>query len=475
MAILGPIFEAVNLILDLIDGIRGRSKEPDVQDQEVDEAIGIALDESQPIDEVMEEIVDGFEEFTISRMTREGQLTPDNAEGVADDVEGNAVTTLATLYAAGLALEGASLGQVDTQGEYIVQAMAALGVDDVTGMELEARVAEGLMPALEQDVNQEHRAKKSNFQDWVEFQLRNKDSDTGWLDFRGIDGLRPDQQEHLERAALKNLEPEELIETPVEAGIIPEEETLQNQLDIAGLPEDTKDLFLEVRDNLAQTTRIYEERTVAEELVNQLDQAVRKGEITALEAAEMVPEEIEEAQPALTARWEFLEGLPPKSPSETDIIQMLTGGYRSLSETRERLEQGFLDTDKYEDLLRDEVRKDLDGDLQEAVALGIMSEGRFSDLAEFAGVDDAVIDQLLQGRSFSDITEQRLAEATDPSERSVRTIIGVGEARGSALQASGIETVQDLSEASQEDVAEAAQVSPETAQDFIDAAARRVS
>jgi hypothetical protein len=475
MPLLGPLFQAFNLITDIINDFRSRPEKPNVQDQEIDEAMGAALDESQPIDEVIGAVVDGSEEFIIQRLTREGELTPDNIEEITDDVEGNAATLLATIYGVGLAVEAGSLGQVDTQGEYLVQALAGLGVDDVTGMELEARVSEGVMPALEQDVNREHRAKKSNFQDWVEFQLRNKDSDEGWLEFRGIDGLRPDQQEHLERAALKNLEPEELIETPVEAGIIPDEETLQNQLDIAGLPEDTKDLFLEVRDNLDQTTRIYEERTVAEELVTQLDDAVRAGEITAAEAGELVPGEIEEARDSLIARWRFLEELPQQSPSESDIIQMLTGGYRSLSETRERLERGFLDTEKYEDLLRDEVRKDLDGDLQEAVALGIMSEGRFSDLAEFAGLDDQAIEQLLQGRSYSDITEQRLAEETSPSERSVRTIIGIGEARGSALQASGIETVQDLANASQEDVAEAAQVSPETAQDFIDAAARRVS
>jgi hypothetical protein len=474
MALFDGVVQGVLETLRAIEEWITATDDPDADVTQMNDQLAQFIEDAQPIDDIAEEIVEFTVEFVVSDLQEQGRVKWENVEEDLEGIEGNAATVLGSVYAAGMALEAGTLGQVDTQGEYMPQLLAGLAVDDVVGGELEARMKEGVMPAWEQKANKEHRSKKSNFQDWVEFQLRNKDSDTGWLEFRGIDGLRPDQQEHLERAALKNLEPEELIETPVEAGIIPDEEVLQNQLDIAGLPEATKDLFVDVVDNLPRTTRIYEERTVAEELVTQIDDAVRAGEISPAEAAELIPDEISEAEAALQDRWLLMEELPQQSPSESDIIQMLTGGYRGLQETKERLDRGFLDSDKYEDLLRDEVRKDLDGDLQEAVALGIISEGRFSDLAEFAGLDDQAIEQLLQGKSYTDITERRLAEETSPSERSVRTIIGIGEARGSALQAIGIETVQDLANASQEDVAEAAQVSESTAQDFIDAAARRV-
>jgi len=120
------------------------------------------------------------------------------------------------------------------------------------------------------------------------------------------------------------------------------------------------------------------------------------------------------------------------------------------------------------------VLDELDGDLQEAVGLGLVSEAEYSDFAEFAGLDDETVALLLQGQSFGDITTARLQESTAPSERAVGTIVGIGESRARALDGIGIETVQDLAEADVETVAEAAQVSPETAEQFIQQARRRV-
>jgi len=474
VALLDPLFNGLARFIDGIAAAEETIENPDIGGEQATEAIGGALESATPADEVAGAVVDTLEEAVLDELDDAGEITPENVEDIADETEGGAVAVLAGLGLTGSAVEAASLGQVDQHQEYITQALAGLGVDDVTGLELEARTAEGIKPAMNAKVNAEHRAKFVDLQDVVEQDLRNKDSDTGYISDIGTYGIRPDNVPILEEVAINDIEFEELIETPAELGLPVPPEILQAELDRAGYAEPTKEFLQETADQIPRSARAYQELIVSEDLVSDLDQRVEDGTLAPDEAVTEVPDEVPANRDALRQRFRQRDALDPQAPSQSDFIDALVEGYTSLEETRDRLDQAELDTERYEDVLKAEIVGDLDGSLQTAVGTGRLSEGRFSDLAEFTGVDDQVIELLLQGQSLSDIASARLQEATSPAERSVRTLVGIGESRAAALDAAGLGTVQALAQADVDTVAETAQVSPETAQDFIQQAQQRI-
>jgi len=262
MGLLDPLFNALAGFLDAVDGFIEAVTNPDIDGEQVTDILGGAIEDVTPADEVGAAIVDLVEEFVLDDLEDAGELKPENVEGVADQVEGGAGSVLAGLGLAGSAVEAGSLGQIDQQQEYITQALAGLGVDDVTGMELDARLEQGIKPAWEAKAGKEHRANFVNVQDAVEYLLRQKDGDSGWLSGSNIPpaaydkiqsntpvnpdnaleewGIRDDQLDILEFVSLESMEFEELIETPAELGLVVDPDLLDTVLDLAGYPEELK-------------------------------------------------------------------------------------------------------------------------------------------------------------------------------------------------------------------------------------------
>lgn len=474
MGLLDPIFNAIGTGLSKLDGTFDRIINPPLEDEQASDQVGGALGQATPSSEAAGALIDIVEEFILAELQEEGQISPGEVERLADDVEGGAASVLLGIASASTAAEALSLGQVEGQNEFLIQALAGLGVDDVTGTELEVRMAEGVTPALQQMVNAEHRSKQVDLQDAIEQDLRNKDSDSGYIDDISSYGIKPSQVGLLEEVAINGMEFEELIETPAELGLVVPDAVINAELDRSGYAEPTKDFLSQVNNRIPRSTRSYEELIVSEDLIADLDSRVEDGTLTPGEALALVPSQLETDTDALRRRWEDKDALDPQAPSQSDFLAALTEGYAGLDETRERLDQTELDTDRYEDVLQAEIVGDLDGSLQAAVATGRLSEGEFSDLAEFAGLDDQSIEWLLQGLSFTDIVGRTLAQQADPTDRSVRTILGVGESRAAGLVAVGIETVQDLANADPETVADATQTSPETAAEYINQAQQRI-
>jgi hypothetical protein len=356
----------------------------------------------------------------------------------------------------------------------VAEVLSFLALDDIVGTRVSVTMEEAVLPSLRAEINSQNRTQFVNLQDAVEQQLRTKDSDEDYLSDLGTYGIREDNVPILEETALNAMEFEELIETPAELGLIVPDDILQQELDRSGYGEDTKEFLQQVNDRITDSARAYQELLVTEDHISDLDTRVEDGTLTPDEAAALVPDGVEISGQELRRRWSQKDGLDPQAPSQSDFLDALVEGYTSLEETRDRLDQAELDTERYEDVLKAEIVGDLDGSLQTAVGTGRLSEGRFSDLAEFAEVDDEVIELLLQGQSLSDIASARLQESTQASERSVRTLVGIGESRAAALDAVGLGTVQALAQADVETVAETAQVSPETAQEFIQQAQQRI-
>jgi len=198
MGIFDPLFTGLKDIIQFIDTIVESVTNPTVNDEQASDEIAQQFENLSPTDEVAATLVDIVEESIIADLEEQGEIDPENVEALLDGVEGQAVGTTLALGLAGTAVEASSLGQVDQQQEFLMQAAAALQLDDAAGGELKARIAEGVEPALTAKVTAEHRAKFVDLQDAVEYALRNKQADSDYLSGSKLpdeiaSDLRPDE------------------------------------------------------------------------------------------------------------------------------------------------------------------------------------------------------------------------------------------------------------------------------------------
>lgn len=465
------------------------------QGEDPEAIIATMLDEATPVDDLAGFLVDTVEEFVLADLTQAGELTPDNVEGVNDAAEGNAVLALTSVIALAGFIETISAGQIDETTGQITQALAGLGIDDVTGAELTARYQEGVLPALEAKMAKEHVPQFVALQDAHEFALRQKESDTGYLHgstapeetvdkVGSVDpvnpenlleewGIRPDQLPILEEVGMNIPEIEELVESPVQFGVVPTEQETNDVIDRSGLPESTKDLFRRTMQQAPRSADLWEQRTTGDELVTQLDELVMAGEISPADAVGFLPGELEEAYPALEDRWELLAAVPEKAPTRSQIEASFTAGLTDLATFQQRLARVDIDPGEYPDVVDEVILGDIDGGLQEAFAVGRITEGQYGDLMDRVNLPAEAQETLISGGDLSDVTEKRLTDQADPASQPVASIPGVGSSRAAGLRAVGIETVADLAGADVAVVTEAAQVSVIQAVTFINTARTR--
>jgi hypothetical protein len=494
MGILDPLFNFLLNLDERLDNLVEGVINPQVNDEQASDEIGQQLENIQPADEAGAALVDVVEEFIISDLEDQGEINPGDVESALDGVEGRAVGTTLALGLSGSAIEAASLGQVDKQQEYIMQIAAALQLDDVAGGELKARVAEGIEPALTAKVTAEHRAKFVDLQDAVEYALRNKQADSDYLsgselpdeiasDLRPDEpvtednlieqyGIRDDQLRILEEVAIREMEPEELLETPAEAGVFVDPELLQEEMDRTGVSEQVKDVFTRTAERLPRTTRAYEERPVAEAGVAQLDQLVSSGEVSPDQAIEILPDLNEKTIEELRARFELIAGLPNGSPTRSQVEGGFTTGLIGLQRFTDLVDQVDVDPEAHPYVLQEAILSELDGDLRRAVGLGLIDEGQYVEYAEVVGLEQSIIDRLLQGEDLGDIADSRLSQQVGQGTLAVDTISGIGESRRQTLEAVGLDTVSAVADANPSDIIEVLDVAESTAEGFISRATR---
>lgn len=492
----GPI-RAIVSVSNKIDEFFERITNPRIGDDQTTEVLAEAIQENEPSTEVSAAIVDLVEEFVVQDLQEAGTLKPENVEEIADETEGGATAVLASLGLASTSVEALTLGQVDKQTEWITQALVGLGVDDVTGLELEARIENGIMPALEAKHSKDHTPEFVALQDAHEYALRNKETDEGYLRASGatqdvIDrvgsnvpenrdnlleewGMRPDQLPILEEVGLEAMEFEELIETPAELGLIVDEEVLDETLDLAGYPEDLKDFLRQVPDEIPRSNRAWEERTAVEALVDELEPIVKDKEMRPETAAALLPGEADIARDALEDRFRNLQKVPAGAPTRAQLESSFTRGYTDREALQDRLGRLEYDVGDYPGVFKASIVDELDGDLQESLALGLIDENQFSNLCQFVGLDQSATDALMRGESLTDISERRLKKEQSLADAPVTAIQGIGEARSTSLQTLGIETVGDLAQAGVDEVADTAQVEPGVAEEWINVATQAVN
>jgi hypothetical protein len=494
MGVLDPLFRAIDQAFNSLDNAFEFITNPQADDEQASDAIGGAIEDVVVADEAAAAVVDAIEEAVIDDLEDIGQIDPGDAEDLADGVEGGSVATILGLGLTGTAIEAASLGQVDQHQEYLMQAVASLQLDNVTGTELQARMAEGVEPALLARVTAQHRAKFADLQDAVEYALRNKQADSDYLsgnelpdeiasDLRPDEpvtednlieqyGIRDDQLRILEEVAIREMEPEELLETPTEAGVFVDPELLQEEMDRTGVSEQVKDVFTRTAERLPRTTRAYEERPVAEAGVAQLDQLVSAGEVSPDQAIEILPDLNDKTIEELRARFELISGLPNGSPTRSQVEGGFTNGLIGLERFTDLVDQVDVDPEAHPYVLQEAILSELDGALRRAVGLGLIGEGQYVEYAEVVGLEQSIIDRLLQGEDLDDIADSRLSQQVGQGTLAVDTISGIGESRRDTLEAVGIDTVSAVANSSPDEITSVLNVAESTAEGFISRATR---
>lgn len=449
-------------------------RDPETGAEETVSLSEVSEETPQALLDLLGELPEESQELILEPLQPERLEQGENIRQRLQESEGAAVGQAATVLGATLGLETATGGQLESQQFIVSQLITFLALEDVLGKELEVTIGEGVQPLLEQQINAEFRSKQVNLQDVVEQSLREKDSDTDYLQDIASYGIKPEDESILEQVALNAMEFEELVETPAELGLVVDDDVLDAELDRAGYAEPTKDFLRQVNGAIRRSARVYQELLVSEDLVSTLDTLVEDGVISPEEATDRIPDEVDADRDAFRQRFRLLERQPAGAPSATEFEDAAFNGLSSVSALEEQISQTDFPVNQYQDQFDAKILGEIDGDLQRAVGLGLVDETTYANLAERVGLDDETVDLLLQGQSLDDISQRRLAEQTAPGEQSVRTIVGIGESRGAALEAEGVETVRELAGVDAEPLSEVLQVSPETAGEFIERAVQRV-
>jgi hypothetical protein len=478
----------------------------------------VLADQINPTDEIVALLIDFTEEFILSEATETGQLTPQNVEQVVDDVEGGAASVLGAVIALTAFLESISGDRFDETQSQILQAVTALGFEDVTGREVDATLQEGIDPALKQLVHSRHRSKQADFKDFADVNKAFRGSgqniqpragidagdlpdylnprDIGWLPDPDTYGTIPEQQALYELAALEVSEPEELIEEPVQYGIPVPKLAIEQVTKLRGIPSDAADIYLEVIEQLPKTENLIQDYVRLTEFNFRLREQVQAGVITPQQAVDLIEPElrdiIEDALPEdryreedrtadetvdilvdeLLRNFQLLDSLPADPPSEGDLEAWFQKGVIT-SQQYQNLYQRFGSIPEAFGFYLQESAIDVGWDgVQEQFALGRLSAQEARLRLRLIGFNQQEASRILSGADGDSIVTNRLVGEGEESQLPVSLATEIGEARGAQLTAVGIDSLSTLAETSVEQVAEITGMSDQQAQTAIESAQR---
>jgi hypothetical protein len=514
---MGLVDELIEALLDLIEFFDldiDETIESIGESGEVTELVAAVFETILVEDEVAALAVDLVEEFILLPVQQEGELTPENVEGVVDELEGNAFAILIGLIVQLGGIEVFTGGQVDEIPAEVFESVATLGLFDVTGREIDARIEEGVDPALKQKVHADHRSKQADFTDFVEANLRQKSTDPdidprdepvgegirdllhpndlGFLAEPEEYGTRPGQEGLYELDALAVNEPEEIIEEPIQYGIPVPLRPVEQITALSGQPEDVKEVYRQVIDQLPKSENLIENYVRLTEFTFRLREKVQEGAITPSTAISVLKPELESlivnALPddryrpedrtaeqvvdilalELGRNFALLDSIPADPPTFSDIER----AYREGVITRQRYAelydqfgpQAFFFGEKVQ--LQD-IRVGAD-DIQRQETLGRLSTSEAQAKLRSFGFTPDQIAEILAGADPDELIAQEQQGRTSAAEVPLSAISGIGENREVALNVVGIETIEDLANASVEQVADNARVSNEEATRFIE-------
>jgi len=507
--IVSAIVDALQAPTDVFDAAVDFVLDPDA----LGSFLGEALADVTPADEVAGVLSDTAEEFVLAEAQEAGQLTPENVEETLDEVEGGALALGIGLITSGEIAEATTGFQMEINEEVLAQAAGIFGFGSLLGREIDARLQEGIDPALKQLVHKDHRSKQADFIDFVEGNLALRSSDQDILPREGIDpgelpdyfnpkdlgwmpdpdtyGTIPDQTGLYELAALQTSEPEELIEEPVQYGIPVPKLAIEQVTELRGIPEDAANIYEEVIEQLPKTENLIRDYVRLTEFNFRLREKIEAGAIDSETAVKIIEPElrdiIENALPEdryrdedrtadevvdilieeLRRNFQLLESLPPDPPTQGDIESFFRRGVIDSKEYQQLYNQ-FAGQEQFFGLYLSEqaIRQGAE-DIQQQHVLGRLSSSEASLRLGLIGWSDSDIERILGGADPDDIIDDKFADQEERAAADLGLIQEVGDVRAQRLRQFGFETVQAVANGSVEEIAEAAGVGDSTAQTII--------
>jgi len=462
------------------------------------EALAIILETLQPFDEGGAILVDVVEEFIITPVEQEGVITPDSVELVVDELDGNAAAITAGVIALNAGIETFTAGQVDEVPDEIYQAIAGFGFQDVAGREIDARLQEGIDPALKQKVHREHRSKQADFKDFVDANVRSKrfggnvptrtsdipqgtkdllhPDDFGWLADPDTYGTVPEQTELFELVGLGVSEPEEIIEEPIQYGIPVPLRPVEALNDMQGFPEDVKSIYREVIDQLPKTENLMQDYARLTEFNFRLREAVSDNRVSPEYARSLIEPElrdiIQNALPEdryrdedrtadevvdilageLERNFQLLQSIPPEPPSQSQMEAWYQKGVIGTETFFKLYDQYGGRRDNFGRYVQESAVDQGWEDIQRQHALDRISTTDARRRLQLIGYGGREIDRILAGGNGNDIWKQRLQGEDESTQVPPGALVNIGEAREAALSTVGVETVAEVAQLSVENL-----------------------
>jgi len=480
---------ADNFNIDPIDLVEALESAEDIT-----ETLALFVDTVEPSGDVADVLIDLVEEFILVPLEENGELTPENVEGALDEVEGNATAVLAGFLALTLAAETATAGQVDELPAEVFQAVTALGFEDVTGREIDARLQEGVDPALKQKVHRESRSKQADFQDFTEANLRVKavdgeieplsgeipqpvrdlfaPEDLDHLPDPDTYGTIPDQTPLYDLVSLAHLEPEEILEEAPQKGVVPSAAAMDQAMLLSGLPEDVKEVFRATRRQVPDTQDLIQESLLIGDVLFSVDQKVIDGALAPDQATafiepsvrayvevsesagqafsdELSTEEVQaEVLDTLRQRFRLLASLPNDPPTQSDVDRYYRQGIIS-AERYQRLNERFGFDPSFFDLklVSNTIRAGAE-DIRRQNRLGRLSDNQARFRLGLIGFTAEQTARVLSGADPDDALAQDAAQPGSPGGAGVAILPGIGDQRAALLSQVGLGTVSDVAQSS---------------------------
>jgi hypothetical protein len=522
--LLDALVSALLIPVDIaVEGFRAITLDPvDVLDifrtgGDIGGVLGQTLEEVTPADEAAGVVVDTAEELVISPLQQQGEITPGNVEGLQDDLEGNASALLLGIVLLTLNIEAATGGQFEEVPAELFGIVTALGFDDVTGREIDARLNEGVDPALKQKVHSEHRSKQADFQDYIEASLRTKGTDDGvnardFPDDSNIEdllhpkdlgfssdlstyGTRPGQDKLFELDALAVSEPEEIIEEPIQYGIPVPKRPVEQLGELQGFPEDVKEIYLSVIEKLPQNENLLQDYVRLTEFNFRLREKVQAGVLTPEDARDLIKPELEdlidnaipedrlrpgedrtadetvtELADELLANFELLQSLPSDPPTAGDIQSFYRKGVINSDEFMSLYKQFGRGNGRAGQYLREQTIDKGAETIRRQATLGRITDSEATTQLQRIGFSTSEATAILDGSNPDDIVANRVQDRAQTDALPVELAVNIGDVRGQRLRLAGIETLQDLQNVDVTEVTAVTGVNDQIAQEAINSA-----
>lgn len=519
-AIISTPLELINIA---VEGFRAITLDPvDVLDifrtgGDIGGVLGQTLEEVTPADEAAGVIVDTAEELVISPLQQQGEITPDNVEGLQDDLEGNASALLLGIVLLTLNIEAATGGQFEEVPAELFGVATALGFDDVTGREIDARLNEGVDPALKQKVHSEHRSKQADFQDYIEASLRQKGTDKqqdvrtdpvgenmrsllhpddlGYSSDLETYGTRPGQDALFELDGLAVSEPEEIIEEPIQYGIPVPKRPVEQLGELQGFPEDVKEIYLSVIEKLPQNENLLQDYVRLTEFNFRLREKVQAGVLPPEQARDLIKPELEdlidnaipedrlrpgedrtaqetvnELADELLRNFQLLQSLPSDPPTAGDIQSFYRKGVINSDEFMSLYKQFGRGNGRAGQYLREQTIDKGAETIRRQATLGRITDSEATTQLQRIGFSTSEATAILDGSNPDDIVANKVQDRAQTDALPVELAVNIGDVRGQRLRLAGIETLQDLQNVDVTEVTAVTGVNDQIAQEAINSA-----